>query len=362
MMYNNNVPNTVNVYFVADPAGNCGYFTPYRDGVAIAKSCAGNNSTTLAHELGHFFSLPHTFSGWENNTTPANPEKVTRGVGANCNAAGDGFCDTDADFLSERWSCPYLGVKLDQTGTPYHLDSSIYMSYSSDNCQSRFSAQQINKMQNNLHTAGNRAGIYNTVAPPSVAMDSVKFIYPTDTIYANLNKVVWHSVPGADYYYVRVTLQSTTSLIKQFALTSDTSLSLTFPEVDGGYYAALITPINANNTCMDKVSRRNFIYKNANGQVGIEQLAASEETGIQLYPNPLAGGQQLVLKMNNLAAGTYELAIANTAGQLVIKQTIDHTGGNRIQPMATPALPGGLYFVRLSGSKGQWTQKLIVQP
>src|SRR5690606_2406740 len=65
MMGQNNVPNTVNVYFVDDPAGACGYYSPMQDALAIAKKCSAPASTTLVHELGHYFGLPHTFYGWE---------------------------------------------------------------------------------------------------------------------------------------------------------------------------------------------------------------------------------------------------------------------------------------------------------
>lgn len=50
---------------------------------------------TLTHELGHIFYLKHTF---DNNTNEQ--EKINRtGYGANCDAAGDAICDTNADFF-----------------------------------------------------------------------------------------------------------------------------------------------------------------------------------------------------------------------------------------------------------------------
>ncbi len=123
-----NVPGTVNVYFVQQAAGACGYFFPGVDGVVIANMCAGNNSTTLAHELGHYMGLPHTFYGWEDGQTPAVRERVVRtGPLANCSYACDGFCDTDADFISNRWACPSFAVQTDDLGAQYHPDSSPYL-------------------------------------------------------------------------------------------------------------------------------------------------------------------------------------------------------------------------------------------
>ena len=113
MMENNNINNTINCYFVNDPAGACGYYSPGQDGVALAHSCVAPNDHTWAHEIGHFLTLPHTFSGWEGvdydfaESTPnfVNGWPVERVNGSNCATAGDGFCDTPADYLSNRWAC-----------------------------------------------------------------------------------------------------------------------------------------------------------------------------------------------------------------------------------------------------------------
>ncbi|MCO6477988.1 MAG: hypothetical protein J5I94_15255, partial [Phaeodactylibacter sp.] len=117
MMDANNVPNTVNCYFVGDPAGNCGYYHPTQDGVAINRSCLGANDHTWAHEVGHYLDLPHTFYGWEgatydyNSPTPSSiggsffSVPVERVNGSNCRTASDGFCDTPPDYLSGLWGC-----------------------------------------------------------------------------------------------------------------------------------------------------------------------------------------------------------------------------------------------------------------
>ena len=109
----NNVSGAANLYFVQDPAGNCGYFSGGLDFIMLRKSCSGPNNSTIAHELGHYFSLPHTFYGWEgrdpyNDAARFQDERVN---GSNCNFAGDYFCDTPADYISDRWSCPYSRTK-----------------------------------------------------------------------------------------------------------------------------------------------------------------------------------------------------------------------------------------------------------
>jgi len=361
MMAANNVANSVNVYFVQDPAGNCGYYTYWNDAVAIGKNCAGSNSTTLVHELGHYFSLPHTFSGWENGSVPSNPELVTRNSPfANCIGAGDGFCDTYADYLSSRWSCPGPVGKVDRLGDLYHLDSSMYMSYSSDVCQSQFSNMQIAAMRDNLYFT--RQAFGGAIIPPPVALDSVKVFYPKDTLYTNIKKAVWRSMPGADYYLVRICLQTAPSVVLQTSLVADTTMNITVSLVNEGRYLVNITPINAHNTCMQYVTLQKFIFSNATGKLGIQPLYSGQK-GIQIYPNPhQAGLSPISVTFNALSAGNYEISLVNINGQLVCKKQIVHPGGDHNYELPVIDLANGIYFVRCKSAAGQYVQKLVIQP
>ncbi|MEY4905118.1 MAG: hypothetical protein RLZZ292_2933, partial [Bacteroidota bacterium] len=131
MMFANNVPNTLNIYVLTSPAGNCGYNLPYA-GIALNRGCITGGKHTWAHEMGHALSLNHPFLGWEGNkldyAKPA-PKKLTYDYTdfkevyfpndtliidtayvelmdtSNCIAAADGFCDTRPDYLNYRWEC-----------------------------------------------------------------------------------------------------------------------------------------------------------------------------------------------------------------------------------------------------------------
>lgn len=360
MMRANNVNGTVNVYFVDDPAGACGYYTYGQDAVAIKKSCSGNNSTTVAHELGHFFSLPHTFSGWENNATPSNPEAVRRtGSGANCNSRGDGFCDTDADYVSDRWNCPLVTTKRDQFGDLYKPDSSLYMSYSSDNCQSRFSAQQIAKMQNNLQTASNRNAIRNAIHPANLALDTSRFVYPAPIMYSNHKKVVWNRMPGASYYYVRFSITLIPGLFRQTTLTADTSINIDFPVVNNGEYRVTISPVGAYDVCMNKTQFMDFTYTDATGNLAVN-VTGNEAADLQLYPNPMNTGTDLGVRLSGIPADKYQVVITNTAGETVHTAALQTQGGTGTHSLQLPSLANGLYFVRCSSSQLQITRKLVI--
>lgn len=359
MMNQYNVANTANIYFVQDPNGACGYFSPGDDGVAIRKSCSGINSTTVVHELGHYFSLPHTFRGWENGNTPGNPEKVTRGAGANCSSTGDGFCDTDADYLGERWSCPYTGFKLDANGDEYHPDSSLYMSYSVDACMDRFSAQQIARMQNNLHTDPDRTVLLGN-APAYAPLDTAKIAYPTDTLYANKRTIRWNKVPGADYYRVNVYPGNASALSYVQKLTSDTALELTFNMTHGSEYSIRIIPYAATNLCGEfaKVFKYNYSNTALPQSVGnIEEIRA----GISLVPNP-SHGNGWQLNMQEAPAGVYTLQVLGINGQVLHSQQQNYKTGSFSYAIPNGDLANGLYFVRIVNDKGLNTSvKAVLQ-
>lgn len=200
-----NFPNVINVYLVEDPDGRCGYFGYGADGIAIAKSCAGEASTVLAHELGHFFSLPHTFSGWENQNPPSDSNKE-RANGSNCSESGDNFCDTPADYFSEGWQCPYNGNPvLDPDQQAIDPDGSLFMAYSSDNCQNRFSPQQLIAMNAYLNQV--RTNLLNYPKPNTTPVGDSYAVYPANgDLKVPYNNVLltWTPAFNAQNYYLDI--------------------------------------------------------------------------------------------------------------------------------------------------------------
>lgn len=135
-------PNVVNMYFAntvtsSNGSALCGYsqFPPSEDYVVMASNCATNGST-LAHELGHLFGLPHTHGGSADELVD----------GSNCSTEGDYICDTPADpTLSNsivNSNCVYTGTATDANGMPYVPDPNNIMSYSRKNCRNYFSPMQ----------------------------------------------------------------------------------------------------------------------------------------------------------------------------------------------------------------------------
>ncbi len=142
-----NVPGAINIYFINkilnDDTFICGYASfPWLDQeyVVVKNSCALNTST-VAHEIGHYLGLYHTHStvnGFE------------LADGSNCRFSGDEVCDTPADprlgSHNVSTDCDYTGRERDLNNDRYDPDPSNVMSYSRKACRDFFSEGQFTRM------------------------------------------------------------------------------------------------------------------------------------------------------------------------------------------------------------------------
>jgi hypothetical protein len=127
-----NLNNRINVYYVTNIIGtNINGFATLGGiknfnlgGIVIEKI---STALTLAHEMGHYFGLKHTFEG-------SGTELVN---GSNCNIAGDEICDTPADPYNENEdpfayvdaTCTFISLKQDLNDHFYNPHVSNIMSY-----------------------------------------------------------------------------------------------------------------------------------------------------------------------------------------------------------------------------------------
>lgn len=145
------VPYVLNIWFAdnvykvdnGDVVSICGYayLSGPNDRVIIDNDC-GDNSSTLVHEIGHYFSLLHTHSN-----SGQGEEFVD---GSNCLLAGDLLCDTPADpklsSSNVNSSCIYIGSDTDSNGDEYLPNPEFIMSYSRKHCRTEFSDDQLDQM------------------------------------------------------------------------------------------------------------------------------------------------------------------------------------------------------------------------
>ena len=334
-------PRAVNVFFHG--AGNqwCGVYFPGVDVVFVLNSCQGANATTLTHELGHFFSLPHTFSGWENDNVPSNIERLD---GSNCRNAGDGFCDTKADYVSMRWGCPLAWNLKDPAGAFFKPDSSIYMSYSSDNCQSRFSQEQMAAMNANL----NNRSISKATADTRILPEPKKRFPLNGSQNQNPEAVLleWEAVPGAFAYQVQVARFGDWNFLNYDALVFDTTAVV---KLFGTWeYAWRVKAITAANTCGSFGAADTFSTKAV--PAGIVQL--EPDMPIAVYPNPVSINEKVWLKVKQKTV----LSLSDVNGKVLQSLVLEPNEPYQLQ------LPEvGVYFLLLQQEQGLKVKKLMVR-
>lgn len=118
-------------------------FRSYNDSPILLSMPGIVDENILAHELGHYFSLPHTHG---NALTGGIQELVN---GSNCTQSGDFFCDTPADpnlsgLTSVDPNCLYIDTtNKDTNGEIYKPFTNNIMSYSPSGCQTTFTPMQL---------------------------------------------------------------------------------------------------------------------------------------------------------------------------------------------------------------------------
>jgi len=153
-MGSNRVAGKVNVFFIENIDG-CGWanFPAYaatfnKDWVVMSNECTVNSST-LPHELGHWFNLYHTHQGASDWLDITEAELVD---GSNCGPnVGDELCDTPADpnlpFYCVDRHCAYTCDLVDTNGDAYAPNPTNLMSYGQRACRTFLSPQQIARIQ-----------------------------------------------------------------------------------------------------------------------------------------------------------------------------------------------------------------------
>ena len=358
-MAQQNVPDLLNVYFVQASPGLCGYYSPNLDCVVIIGSCGQPGGTTITHEFGHFFNLPHTFDGWENNTTPPlnKQEKVN---GSNCSTAGDKFCDTPADYISTRWNCPYTGTKLDQTGTPYNPDPTLYMRYSSDACQSRFSPQQITTMQAD---AANRPTMINHTPPSNFTpvTTAPTNCFPTGFISGmnpNATTFTWSKPAGAELTYLQIRKYGLGAFVADI-ITADSFYTFSGLEPLTAYQWK-VKCFNEGNTCGNAATYTAFNYF-VTDDVSSGISSTTSKVDCSIFPNLLMHGSTSKLVLTTTKAEEMKVQIVTLNGQLISEQLIQvHEGGNAIN-LNVSDLNSGIYMVKVESSVFTSTKKLVIQ-
>ncbi len=373
MFAQHNRSNTLNSYFVSNPANLGGYASAIGGNAVVVRNSAILGHT-WAHEVGHALSLLHTFAGWEgfsHNFSQNAPERVNgnrlveRVDRSNCDEAGDGFCDTPSDYLAGTlWTCAADGFSTveqrDPIGTTFRSDGSFIMSYAVDQCMSRFSEGQIGAMRANLLTA--KRNYLNRVEPLPLIPESearANLIFPANNELVNLSGIVleWEPVPNATNYIIEIS--RSVSTFPAFATTQYTSTTnrLELPPLeDNRTYFWRVRAYNRNSVCTPLSDRGQFRTTLATST----QDPAKRE-GFSVYPTAIFKGESVRIEVNVPDRTQLSVRLYSYAGQLLKEQHYDALTGSNVLQFAPGNVPVGLYLLGIVTAKGLVFERIVVQ-
>lgn len=378
--------NAINVFVVQEPvSGNnqpgivLAYYQTQQDWIVTRKTQTNGSqpNSTLPHEMGHLFSLPHTFFGYESNSFdsadagwPIAPVLAPNGGGVtserqngtNCSSAADEICDTppDYNFGFIASSCAnYVGGAKDPLGTVVDPMENNYMSYFNNCNPYAFTQDQIDIMNADLNLAS-RNYLDNNFVP-----DATEITTPTDLLVSPASGVTtlhyddvlleWQAVPGATYYLLETDIVSTfgTTQATEYIETG-TSKLLTNLAPNKTYYWR-VKPFSTLVGCAAARTRSFKTSTSASATLEIEGLDAWS-----LSPNPVSGN---VANLNISAEKSFEavVRVTDAAGRTVsIQSGVSFPQGESVYELHTEGLANGLYFVSLESGNGRNVRKMSI--
>jgi hypothetical protein len=369
--YNN--PNAIPIYIVENGLEACGFNmirNQLNQGILISAECYRVKGALLAHELGHYLGLPHTFNGWEgksfdyNQKAPENWEniKVERADGSNCKTAGDGFCDTAPDYLSLRWSCADSSKSpiplVDPMGKSFYSDGSLIMGYALDPCPNRFSREQIITMR--AYSDVFHAQLFKTDLPIKVSKTEPATGVPADLSQINVNNGVtfrWEKVPGTYKYLVEVSPMPNMAIVTNSYEISGDSLSLTANNLIAGrrYYWRLRS-LNLYTACLSlsKIKSFNAILSTSN-----QEFQSKEKVLVKVNPVNQLDGIQLDMEGQSFPLS---LALTNSTGQLLFTKNYPQYVGSSNLSISVSAFPPGQYTLTVRNAQKTQSHNVVIMP
>ncbi len=371
-----------------------GVYFPTADWIYVLNNEVSNGATpTIEHEIGHFFSLPHTFRGFDDepfvasvarpcaprtmnfrgdNITTENAART--GTDANCSTAGDGFCDTPADYnLGFNWStCNYTGVAKDPTCVAVDPDEKNLMGYFPTSCTVSFSTMQKNAMINDYTNSSRRQYLRSAPRVPSqIVMTDANLIAPahnsTVSSFTPIN-LDWSDVPGVtggsfkESGYI-LEISTVISFLGNTVriLTANSNMILNSSNTSSGFLVAnkkyywRVRPYGTYKTGGSFSNYNAFTTGTANAVNEIQGI-----TDFTVSPNPTAAARQLSIALTTEKSISSVVKIYNMAGQVVINEMKRFDIGYSNQMLDIQGLSKGVYILTIEAENGVLNKKVVV--
>jgi len=365
--------NAIPVYIVENALDACGFnviFQGINKGIVLSAECYKAKGALLAHEIGHFLGLPHTFQGWEGiafDYTLKAPEhwenvKVERADGSNCRIAGDGFCDTAPDYLNLRWSCSDSSKSpislVDPMGKSFFSDGSLIMGYALDPCPNRFSKEQIMTMR--AYAEEFYPTLFKGDLPAKINHAMPVVNTPLENSQVNLSNGVnfsWEKVPGTYKYIIEVSPMPNMALITaRYEISSDSLSFITKQLINGRKYFWRLRSLNLFSFCstVSKICSFSTVLATANTDL-------KDKTYSIILNNPISTSEGMSL---NLADEQFplQLILLNNSGQTIFHKNYSQYVGNTNLSISVSAFPPGQYTLTVRNAQKTQSHSVVIMP
>ena len=359
-----------------DPSSGQGttlaFYHPFYDWIVINKSYASGNDNTISHEMGHFFSLPHPFLGWENCDTPGNNQTAPSQTcnnnlvelqnGSNCETAGDMICDTapDYNFGFGASGCEFTQTVYDPNGDVVDPDELLHMGYFL-NCSLEdyyFTNDQQGIMVADFNSPF-RAYLQSNFTPTIISSAPV-LLSPADDqqdLPFNAVQLEWESVSGANTYLLEIDpVANLNSFFLQQFIVSGNSKVLTTLDANKTYHWR-VRPMNSYQTCTDLQSETfSFRTNSTTANNNIEEL---NEWNVR--PNPVSPGADLIVDIEAATGFSGLVKLTDITGREVLSRELRVQTGQQQLSLTTDQLQTGLYLVTLQTDDAVMTRRVVVR-
>ncbi|GJM32786.1 MAG: hypothetical protein DHS20C18_17870 [Saprospiraceae bacterium] len=372
----------INIFCVKDatPTGDglgttLGYYSPGNDWIVVRNDEVGKNDATLAHELGHFFSLPHPHNGWDSEpydvSMHGNPVQAfspngppsERQDGSNGTTAGDYISDTPPDYnFGFGWNdCDYDAGTMDPSGEIVDPDEKLWMGYFL-HCnidEYYFSPIQQQLVLTDLASSQRFYIRPNYTPQHAIISETPALTYPIDgatTDNYNWVNLQWEQVPGAQFYLLEISRIASFAIDPVEVIVYGNSKIITNLQADKTYFWR-VTPMNEAYTCAGSSTIGNF--KTGSTTVSNQELSSVNQWSVA--PNPVKANSSLTINVDASVSFTATINLRDVTGRQV-RNIGDQSFnlGQQNREISLSGLSAGVYFISLDSEEGRTTKRIVV--
>ncbi len=372
----------INIFCVKDatPTGDglgttLGYYSPGNDWIVVRNDEVGRNEATLAHELGHFFSLLHPHNGWDaepyDESTHGNPVQnfspngppSERQDGSNGTTAGDYIADTPPDYnFGFGWpNCNYNAGTMDPNGDVVDPDENLWMGYFL-NCpidEYYFSETQQQLVLTDLASA-QRFYIRPNYTPSNAEIvGAPDLIAPTGgetTAGYNWVNFQWEAVPNAQFYMLEISRIASFAIDPIRIIVYGTNKVVNGLEADKNYFWR-VRPLNEAYTCASNSSTGSF----TTGTSTVNNVELTSVNQWSVAPNPVKANTSLTVMVDASVSFDAIISLRDVTGrqvQMIGQQSFNI--GQQTTEINLSGVTAGVYFLSLDSEAGRTTKRIVI--